>query len=184
MKLLVFAASHRAESLNRKLVCLAAEHLSSQGITVDFAEYKEFDMPLYNDDVAIRDGVPSIAKSFAKRAENADGIVISSPEYNWSLPGSLKNIIDWTSRISPNPLAKKPAFLMCATTSSRGGIVGLSHLKVSLEAQDMFVFPRMYTLGNAVESLAEGKFASDKQQKLFISMTNEYLAFARTLTNR
>jgi NAD(P)H-dependent FMN reductase len=95
MRLLVFAASHRPESANRKLARLAADHLQAQGAIIDFAEYAEFDMPIYNDGTAAH-GVPEVAQSFAKRAGRADGIVLCSPEYNWSYPGSIKNIIDWT----------------------------------------------------------------------------------------
>ena len=78
MKLLAFAASHRKDSYNRKLAKLAATHMESQGAAVDFAEYAEFDMPVYNDEVATG-GVPNVAQCFAKRASTCDGIIICSP---------------------------------------------------------------------------------------------------------
>lgn len=184
MKFLIFAASHREGSYNRKLAVLAADHMAAKGATVDLAEYRAFDMPMYDDSVATVSGVPDIAQSFAKRAADADGILIASPEYNWSLPGSLKNIIDWTSRLNPNPLAGKTAMLLNATTASRGGITGLSHLKTALEAQQMFVFYRMYTLGRANELLQEHRLLDRKQEELFLSQLDAYFMFTRKLASQ
>ena len=102
VKLLAFAASHRPDSYNRKLAKIASMLAESHGATVTFAEYAEFDMPIYNDYEADLNNIPDAAKSFLKQALPADGIIIASPEYNWSYPGSLKNIIDWTSRLDVN----------------------------------------------------------------------------------
>ncbi len=181
MKLLIFAASHRPESVNRKLAKLAAAHVVAQNIDVDFAEYSEFDMPIYNDEIA-RSGVPDIAQSFAHRASKADGIVICSPEYNWSYPGSLKNIIDWTSRLKPNRLAGKTALLMSATPGSRGGIIGLNHLKTPLEALQLFVFPKVFPLGYTEQAFdAEHCLSDKKQRESFLSMLDDYILFTRKL---
>jgi NAD(P)H-dependent FMN reductase len=181
MKLLIFAASHRPDSLNRKLAKLAQSYVEAKKVTVDFAEYAEFDMPVYND-VTSEKSIPDIAKSFAKRAAKADGIIISSPEYNWSYPGSLKNIIDWTSRLDKNPLAGKTALLMSATPGSRGGISGLQHLKTPLEALRMCVLPRVFPLGSALESLdAKNQFTHKKHQEAFSSILDDYLSFTQKL---
>ena len=180
MKLLIFAASHRKESLNRKLAMLAKKHAESQGISVDFAEYADFDMPLYDDAFCDAHGVPEVAQSFAKRAASADGIIISTPEYNWSYPGSLKNIIDWTSCLKENPLAGKTALLMSATPGARGGILGMSHMKTVLESMQMFVYPKSFALG-----MADTAFGSNgelvKQQEALNSLISSYIGFTRKL---
>lgn len=183
MKFLIFAASHRNGSYNRKLAGLAAAHMESQGINVDFAEYAEFDMPVYNDEVATSGGIPDIAQRFAERAGKCDGIIICSPEYNWSYPGSLKNIIDWTSRLKPNLLAGKTVLLMSATTGGRGGISGLAHLKTPLEAISLFVFPRVFALPHADTAFdGKGALANARQQQLFIALLDSYTDFTRKLT--
>jgi len=183
MKLLAFGASHRAESYNRKLAKLAAAEAAKLGAEVDFAEYSEFDMPIYNDSGTL-EGAPKSVRSFGDRAAKADGIIISSPEYNWSYPGSIKNIIDWTSRIKPNPAAGKTALLMSATTGSRGGILGVSHLKTPLEALQLFVFPKMFPLGHAPDAFTEQNELRDgKQHELFISLIKDYVTFTRNLSN-
>jgi NAD(P)H-dependent FMN reductase len=183
MKLLVFAASHRLDSFNRKLAKLAATHMAAKGATIDFAEYGEFDMPIYNDASYTKDDVPDIARSFAKRAGKADGIILSSPEYNWSYPGSLKNILDWTSRLKPAPLTGKAVFLMSATPGSRGGIVGLTHLKLPIEALHMFVYPKMFPLGHAELAFdASGNLADAKQQQAFTLLLDGYRVFVQKFT--
>jgi chromate reductase, NAD(P)H dehydrogenase (quinone) len=182
MKFLIFAASHRADSLNIKLSRLAAQYFESKGIEVDVAGYESFDMPIYNDVEATGGNLPKSVTSFGNRMAGCQGVVICSPEYNWSYPGSLKNIIDWTSRMDPNPLAKKTALLMSASTGSRGGITGLTHLKTPLEALHMLVYPRFFTLGNAPGAFTGDGLANKKQQALFISLLNDYAEFTRKLS--
>lgn len=179
MKFLVFAASHRKESLNGKLAALAAQWLEAQGHVADMPFYGAFDLPLYNDDIARRQ-LPDAAYIFARRAQPAHGIIICSPEYNWSYPGSLKNILDWTSRIEPAPLAGKTALLMSATPGARGGILGLNHLKTPLEALQLHVYNRVFPLGNAENAFdGKGQLAQPKQQQMLIALLAEYVLFTQ-----
>lgn len=182
MKLLVFAASHRKDSLNRKLAQVAANHVKTLGAQVDFAEYAEFDMPLYNDEITTSTGVPDSAKGFSRRVAGMQGIIISSPEYNWSYPGTLKNIIDWTSRTKPNPLAGKTVLLMSATPGNRGGITGLQHLKTSLEALQLFAYPKVFPLGQAEKMFdVQGALTEPKQQRALFALLDEYVTFTQKL---
>ena len=114
MKFLAFAASHRPDSLNRHLVTLATKQIGSN---VDIAEYGELDMPVYND--LESDNPPKAVLDLAKRLEQVNGVIIATPEYNWSVPGSLKNIIDWLSVLKPAPLTGKTALLMAASPGTR-----------------------------------------------------------------
>ena len=184
MKLLAFAASHRPDSYNRMLIKIAQHYLETKNIQVDFAEYGEFDMPLYNDMMVEQSGVPESALAFAKRAASADGIIIASPEYNWSYPGTLKNIIDWTSRIIPSPVAGKTALLMSATPGSRGGIVGLQHLKTPLEALQLHPFHKVFPLGNCQSAFA-GKLLADPKQTASLNATLDgYVTFTSRIANQ
>jgi chromate reductase len=183
MKLLVFAASHRTDSVNRKLAKLASTHAAAQGVTIDFAEYGEFDMPVYNDIIALDNGVPAIAQTFAHRVAAADGVIVASPEYNWSYPGSLKNIIDWTSRIPEKPVAGKTVLLMSATPGSRGGILGLNHLKSPFEAMHMHVFHKVFPLGNVHDAFDKnGQLADEKQRDNFTAILNAFLTYTKKLS--
>jgi len=179
MKFLVFAASHRIDSYNRKLVAHTSKYLTGKGIQVDCADYADFDMPIYNGGIEL----PESAYSFAKRAAGVNGIIISSPEYNWSYPGSLKNIIDWTSCIAPKPLEGKTVLLMCASTGSRGGILGLSHLKTPMEASQMYVFPKVFPLGNCQQLFDSADVLASKPSQHLNTMLDDYVTFTRKLTN-
>src|ERR1700740_2745789 len=95
LKVLVFAASLRADSLNRKLAGLAARVAAENGATVDLASMHDFDVPSYNGDIELAQGIPSGAKELQRRLTENDAFIISSPEYNLSMPGALKNLIDW-----------------------------------------------------------------------------------------
>ncbi len=139
-------------------------------------------MPLYNDEICSTQGISAINNPFADALRDIQGIVIAAPEYNWSYPGSLKNIIDWTSRIKPQPLAGKTVMLMCATPSDRGGIAGVMHLKSPFEALNAYIFPRAYTLSNAKAKLAGEALADAKQQEAFSSLIKDYIEFTQKLT--
>ena len=160
MTILAFAASLRKDSYNRKLIQLAADIARGHGTEVDLADFREFDMPLYDGDVNQNAGLPPGALEMVRRIEGADGIIISSPEYNFSLPGTLKNAIDWVSRARPMPLRGKSGLLLAASTSVIGGIRGLWQLRIPLEGLGVFLHPDMFALASA-----QGAFEEDGRLK-------------------
>lgn len=182
-KLLVFAASHRPESYNRKLAQAAAGMAAKHSATIDFAEYAEFDMPIYNDHEADLGNIPDAAHSFLRRTEKSDGIIIASPEYNWSYPGSLKNIIDWTSRLPNDSLKHKTALLLCATPGARGGIVGLDHLRSPLASLHLHIFNRSFPLGHCREAFKDDKLINEKQSAALNTIIADFITFTRKLAN-
>ena len=97
VRFLVFAGSLRANSLNARLAALAASAIETQGGDVDFASMRDFDSPSYDGDEERVQGPPAGAEEFRKRLEAADAFVVSSPEYNASMPGVLKNLNSPTS---------------------------------------------------------------------------------------
>jgi len=161
MKLLVFAASHRKQSINRKLAALAAGFAEQEGASVDFPEYGDFDMPIYDDELFDPNALPEAAVRFVAMLRNAAGIIISSPEYNWSFPGSLKNIIDWASVAATNPFAGRTALLLSASPSMRGGAQGLVQLKEPLQHLGAFIYPHIFTLGRAADVFGDGEGFKD-----------------------
>src|SRR5687767_4719486 len=98
IRVLTFAASLRRDSLNVRLLSVARSIVARVGAEVDAATMGEFDCPSYDGDVETKDGIPSGASRFRERLLACDAFVISSPEYNGSMPGVLKNVIDWASR--------------------------------------------------------------------------------------
>ena len=96
--------------------------------------------PLYNDDVRVDPGPPADVEAFAAAIRAADGIIIVSPEYNWSIPGPLKNAIDWVSKLKDQPFKDKPVVLQSCSTGQMGGGRMQYHLRMALTSIDAQMF--------------------------------------------
>jgi len=103
MRFLLFSASLRKDSLNTSLIKLAARIIEKNNGKIDLASMSEFDCPSFNQDSEATSAIPTGANEFRKRLLANDAFIISSPEYNASMPGLLKNVIDWVSRFRPQP---------------------------------------------------------------------------------
>ena len=155
VKLLVFGGSMRQQSLNCRLAKLAASVLEGSGAAIDWAHFSEFECPTYDGDVEDTQGLPPGALELCRRLDEVDGFVIASPEYNASMPGALKNVIDWASRRRPQPFNQKHCLLMSASPSMVGGNRGLWSLRIPLEHLGARVYPEMFSLATAHEQLDE-----------------------------
>ena len=153
LNVLVFAASLRADSLNRRLAALAALIAAQHGATVDHASIRDFDVPSYNGDLEQSAGIPQGAAEFKRRLDQCDAFIVASPEYNGSMPGLFKNLIDWTSRYRPQPFDSKHGLLMSASPSIVGGNRGLWALRMPLEHLGARVYPDMFSLAQAHKAL-------------------------------
>ena len=183
MRLLAFAASLKRESLNRKLINLAVELAREAQVEVDLADFREFDMPLYDADLQSSAGFPEGARELARRIEAVDGLMIASPEYNYSLPGTLKNAIDWVSRMKPMPLRGKHGVLLAASTSLVGGSRGLWALRVPLEGLGVMLLPDMFALAQAPQAFDEqGKLKNPELQERLRKLVHGYLDMGKKLT--
>jgi len=98
-------------------------------------------MPIYNADVQ-RAGFPAVVTDWANAIRNADGVIIISPEYNWSIPGGLKNAIDWVSRMKDQPFENKPVALQSAAGGLLGGSRMQYHLRQSLTSIEAIILIR------------------------------------------
>ncbi len=181
MKLLAFAASHRRESINRRLARLAADMAQGQGATVAFAEYGEFDSPIYDDELYDENAIPDSVNRFIEKLDGAKGIILASPEYNWSFPGSLKNLIDWASVKKPNPLQDKSVLLLSASPSLRGGAEGLVQLRTPLSALGAFVFPKMFHLAKADTLMQDGGIADERVKGDLQTLVRNFVNFTQKL---
>lgn len=158
VRYLVFAASLRAESLNQRLADLAVQTLTINGGSVDVATMAEFDCPSYDQDADGSEGLPPGAEAFRRRLSANDAFVIASPEYNASMPGVIKNAIDWVSRSRPQPFNAMHGLLMSASPSMAGGNRGLWSLRIPLEHLGARLHPDMFSLAQAHQAFAsDGK---------------------------
>jgi len=178
MKVFVCAASLRAESLNRKLAALAARVAGETGATVDLASMREFDVPIYDGDLEAAHGVPDGAKAFQARLAGSNAFVIVSPEYNGSMPGGLKNLIDWTSRFRPQPFDGRHGLLMSASPSMVGGNRGLWALRVPFEHLGARIFPDMFSLSAAHKAFAADDLSDKALRARFDKTVQAFLSLA------
>jgi chromate reductase len=163
---LVFGASLRDNSLNDRLATMAERSVESHGATVDRASMSEFDCPSYDGDEERQGNLPEGATRLKDRLLASDSFIIVSPEYNASMPGVLKNVIDWTSRFRPQPFNGKQAFLLSASPSMAGGNRGLWALRVPLEHLGARVYPDMFSLAQAHSGFSDdGRLRDAKLQE-------------------
>lgn len=168
VSVLVLSGSLRDNSLNTRLARLAAEAIERNGGSVDFATLTDFDAPSYNQDAQDGDGIPGGPARLRQRLEAADAFVIASPEYNVSMPGGLKNAIDWVSRYRPQPFHQRHGLVMSASPSMGGGNRGLWALRVPLEHLGARIYPDMFSLAQAHQAFDEsGQIASPQLAEFF-----------------
>ena len=110
------------------------------------------------------------AQGLCRRLNAADAFIIASPEYNASMPGHLKNSIDWASRFRPQPFNGKQALLLSASPSMVGGNRGLWSLRVPFEHLGARIYPDMFSLAQAHQAFsADGALADTTLQQRFES---------------
>ncbi len=167
LNVLVLAASLRGESLNRRLAELSARVAERSGANVDRASMRDFDVPLYDGDLQEDAGVPHGALELQRRLVASDAFIVASPEYNRSMPGALKNLIDWTSRLRPQPFDGRHGLLLSASPSLAGGNHGLWALRVPFEHLGARIFPDMFSLATAHTAFADGELVDPALRERF-----------------
>jgi chromate reductase len=120
-------------------------------------------MPDYDQDVQDEEGFPAGADALRRALGANDAFVIVSPEYNASMPGSLKNAIDWLSRFSPQPFNERQCLLLSASPSMAGGNRGLWSLRVPLEHLGSRVYPDMFSLAQAHQAFDDDGNLIDRE---------------------
>ncbi len=115
MKFLGISGSLRRASHNTTLVRLAFKKLAPAD-----CELADLHLPLFDEDLEA-EGTPASVTTLVEQIRAADGVLISTPEYNKNLPGVLKNALDWVSRDKEQPLNGKPVVIMSAAAGRAGG---------------------------------------------------------------
>ena len=184
LTILVFSASLRAESLNTRLARLAAAAIERHGGTVDVGSMRDFDAPSFDADVEAADGMPPGARALRERLEASNGFVICYPEYNASMPGVLKNAIDWVSRARPQPFNERHGLLLSASPSMVGGNRGLWSLRVPLEHLGARVHPDMFSLAQAHNAFDDsGDIADERLRARFDDTIANFLDLVEASTH-
>jgi len=179
MKIFMFAASLNSNSVNKKLLN-AAKNLLGASHEVSIKSLNEFDVPLYSPDLQIASGLPTNVINFIHDMSSSDGIVFAVPEYNYSIPGAFKNLIDWVSRYQPNPWRQKKILLISASPSVVGGNRGLWATRIPLEGCGAYVFPDMFSLSESYKNIdAEGHMQDQANSTKLQTLLNDFCVFCK-----
>jgi chromate reductase, NAD(P)H dehydrogenase (quinone) len=173
LTVLGFAGSLRTDSYNKALL-RAAVGLVPHEVTLEIFDLEG--IPPFNQDT--EHNMPAKVKDFKTKIKNADAILIATPEYNYSVPGVLKNAIDWASRpYGDNPFDGKPVAIMSASIGMLGGARAQYHLR------QIFVFLNMYPINRpeVIVPFAQDKFDAngnllDNDTKRFLGQLLQNLA--------
>ncbi|ARP97665.1 NADPH-dependent FMN reductase [Pseudorhodoplanes sinuspersici] len=133
---ITICGSLRKASFNRMLAD-ALPGLAPAGMTIKPSP--SIEMPLYNADVQA-EGWPAPVTALGDAIRAADGVILVTPEYNYSMPGALKNAIDWVSRLKDQPFANKPVCIQSATQGPLGGARMQYHTRTMMVFLDALVF--------------------------------------------
>ncbi|HET6723396.1 MAG TPA: NAD(P)H-dependent oxidoreductase [Chitinophagaceae bacterium] len=156
IQLVGLSGSLRKGSYNTLLLKAAAQLLPAD-VSMEIVSIA--DIPLYNADLDLPAAKqrPEVVEHFRKMLADADGILISSPEYNYSIPGGLKNAIDWASRGEDSPLLRKPIAVIGATT----GLWGTTRMQMAFHNVFLFLDMRPVYKPEVLVAQAEKKFNKD-----------------------
>jgi chromate reductase len=167
VRVLAFAGALRKGSWNRKLIALGVERARAAGAEVDALDMREIDMPLYDGDLEAERGFPEGAALFRERLSRAGALLIASPEYNASIPGTLKNALDWASRPPSPPFRGKVAAILSASPGMAGGGRMQPDLRKVLSATGVFVVPASLAVSQADRAFdAEGRLPEALMKQL------------------
>jgi chromate reductase len=164
--ILGIAGSLRKGSFNSAAL-RAAQELAPVGMTIEIFDIGA--IPLYNEDVKAQGFPPAVADLRAK-IKAADGLLLSTPEYNYSTSGVLKNVIDWASRPPEHPFDGKPIALMGASAGALGTARAQYHLR------HMFVFLNAHILNRPEVFIGAASTKFDAAGKLTDQSTRDFVA--------
>lgn len=133
LNVIAICGSLRKGSYNRMIGNLLPGWAPAEMKVSEAPPWAEF--PLYNADVQNSTGFPAPVQKLAEAIRAADGVIFVSPEYNYSIPGGLKNAIDWISRVPNQPFVGKPIALISAT----GGLLGGGRMQYDLRRCMIFL---------------------------------------------
>jgi len=177
-KILAFAGSLRKDSYNKALVRAAVE-IAPENVAIEVFDLEG--IPPFNQDNV--NSPPEKVVEFKEKIRNADGLLIASPEYNYSITGVLKNAIDWASRpFQGNPLEDKPVAIMSASSGRFGGARAQYHLRQAFVFLNMHPVNRPEVMLSSAQEYVDSKGrVTNEQTRMLIRQLIEALV---TWTNR
>ncbi len=176
MKFAGIVGSLRKGSYNGALMRAAIE-LAPAGTEIELLDWRA--VPIYDDDV-YQQGFPAVVAGLRAAIAAADGVVIATPEYNYSVPGPLKNLLDWISRPPNQPFANKPVMIMGASPGGFGSVRSQLHLRQVLHGLNARVLgrPEVIVAQAATKIDAAGRLNDERTRQFIAEELTAFAAFA------
>jgi chromate reductase, NAD(P)H dehydrogenase (quinone) len=167
IKILALCGSARRDSLNQKLLDIAAQGAVDAGAQVSLVRWPDFPLPIYDGDWEAEHGLPERARALKTLLAQHHGLLIATPEHNGGYSALLKNALDWASRPSksdptgPDVFAGKVAAVVSASPGALGGMRAQIALQISLNKLGLLVIPNSFALGFAHQAFDERGLLKD-----------------------
>ena len=188
-KILVIPGSNRSGSFNVSLAAAASVELARQGADVTRVSLIDYPLPLVDEDLKNRSGVPDNAVRLGRLIAAQDGVFLCCPEYNSSIPPLLKNMIDWVSLVSRDgdrplkPWSGRYVALGSASNGRFAGIRGLYHVRSVMMNVGAQVISEQCSVGGAADAFDEDGRLKDERTAMMLSGTCKSLISHCMLTN-
>lgn len=176
LKIVTLLGSLRKGSYNA-IVARSLPNLAPHGVTIK-ALPSIRDIPLYDADLQQENGFPSTVETIAEHIRQADGVIIITPEYNYSVPGGLKNAIDWLSRLPNQPLAGKPVAIQTCSMGAIGGARCQYHLRQILVFLDAMVMNKPEFMGGMIQNKVDEQAGELSEQSTLDFLSRQLSAFS------
>jgi len=184
-KLLLLSGSLRAESWNTRLLAKLSSRPALEKCQIEWLNSSELAWPLFNEDQEHDSTIQAHVKKIMACVNEADALIIASPEYNGMVSAFLKNAVDWLSRmphIQPgvrNVFLDKPVLLCAASTGGSGGATGLSSARALFAYLGACVFGQTITLPFAHMQWTEiGFFFDSETEQIFDDVLQRFVQFS------
>lgn len=175
LKIVTLLGSLRQGSFNA-MVARTLPGIAPAGMSIDALPSIK-DIPLYDADMQQEDGFPATVEAIAEQIRAADGVVIVTPEYNYSVPGGLKNAIDWLSRLPNQPLAGKPVLIQTSSMGAIGGARCQYHLRQILVFLDAMVMNKPEFMGGVIQNKVDTQTGEVVDQSTLDHLSGQLTAF-------
>ena len=188
MRVLGISGSLRRDSHNSALLRAAAERLPAGAELVEFEGLRE--IPPYDADVEAEEGAPAAVAALRQAIREADAVLVATPEYNHSIPGALKNALDWASRpAGESALMGKPAAAIGASTGMFGAVWAQAEVRKVLGAMGGRVVEAELPVPRAQDSYEDGRLEltpeqSAQLQELLAQLVSEVEELGEALAER
>ena len=190
-RILVFAGSIRSGAWSGRTADAAMKELALQGADVTRISLADYPLPIMDEDLERREGIPDSAMRLGRQIAAHDGLLIATPEYNASIPPLVKNTVDWVSRISSDgrqplkPFSGKPVALCSSSPGKFAGIRCLNHLRPVMMNVGAEVISAQCSIGLAEEAFHEdGALRDERTARMMANVCRSLIEYASAFRRR